>query len=294
MKAAIIGVNGQLGSDLAEAFRLSGAQVFGLTHADIAVEDFASVQKALAAIRPDVVLNTAAYHVVPKCEVEPNRAYLVNAVGPLNIARVCNAWGGLSVYYSTDYVFDGAKKTPYVEDDRPNPLNVYAVTKLAGELHTLNQAREGVVLRVSGLYGKVPCRAKGGNFITTMINAARDRPEVRVVADEFLSPTATTAVAQKTIEILKAGATGLFHLVSQGYCSWYEFAQVIFDTLGFTTPLLQARAQDFPASVRRPAFSPLSNSRLATLGLSPMPGWRESLVEFLKVNPDVTSSAGRH
>jgi dTDP-4-dehydrorhamnose reductase len=253
MKAVVIGANGQLGSDITAEFRKQGWTVVGLTHGDVAVEELASVRDAVKTHRPDVVFNTAAFHVVQKCEDDPVRAYRVNALGPLYIARVCDELGIPSVYYSTDYVFDGGQCTPYSEDDRPNPLNVYAVTKLAGEGYTLNYARKGIVLRVSGIYGKVPCRAKGGNFVTTMVKAGREKPEVRVVTDEILSPTPTTVIAEKSAEILQCGATGLFHLVSEGFCSWHDFARVIFETLGITTPLVPASVKDFPAVVRRHA-----------------------------------------
>jgi dTDP-4-dehydrorhamnose reductase len=284
MKAVVIGANGQLGSDLAVEFTSCGWTVAGLTHGDVKVEEFASVQSVVLALRPDVVLNTAAFHVVPECEEDPIRAFRVNALGPLHIARVCNELGIPSVYYSTDYVFDGARHEPYTESDSPNPLNVYAVTKLAGEEFTLNYARKGIVLRVSGIYGRVPCRAKGGNFVTTMVKAAREKPEVRVVSDEILSPTPTTAIAEKTAEILRSDLTGLFHVVSEGHCSWYEFARVIFDTLGFSTPLVKISVTDYPSTVRRPTFSALRNARLAAEGLKPMPEWRESLEEFLRSN----------
>ncbi len=282
MNAAIIGANGQLGSDLVTACTAAGWTVRPLTHADIAVENADSVRNVLASLKPDVVFNTAAFHVVPKCEEDPMKAFAINALGPLHIARVCNEIGAVSVYYSTDYVFDGAKKSPYTEEDRPNPLNVYAASKLTGEYFTHNYARKGAVLRVSGIYGAVPCRAKGGNFITTMMKAAKEKPEVRVVTDEILCPTPTTAIADKSVEVVTAGVTGLFHMVVEGQVSWYDFEKVIFDTLELKTPLLQARSSDFPSGVRRPSYSSLANARLAAAGLSPMPGWREALVAFLR------------
>lgn len=281
MKAIVIGANGQLGNDLTEELSGRGWNVTGLTHGDIAVEDPAAVFKAIQAVRPDVVFNTAAFHVVPKCEEEPLRAFQVNALGALNVTRACAEVGTRVVYYSTDYVFDGEKRAPYTEDDGPNPLNIYAGTKLLGERFTLNYGKDNLVLRVCGLYGKVPCRAKGANFVTTMLKAAREKREVRVVKDETLSPTSAREAARKSLDLLDAGGTGLFHLVSEGHCSWYEFARVIFDTLGLTTPLVPVPASEFPSSVRRPSYSALDNRRLRTTGLSPMPEWRDSIVRFL-------------
>jgi len=282
MKVAVIGANGQLGSDLMAELARQRWVAVPLTHEDIRIEEMDSVRQVLGAVKPDVVLNTAAYHVVPKCEEDPVRAHQVNALGARNIAMACGDLGARSVYYSTDYVFDGAKGKPYNESDRPNPLNVYAATKLLGEYYNLNYASKSLVLRVSGIYGRVPCRAKGGNFITTMVKAAKDKPEVRVVDDERLSPTATAAIASKTLEILRTEATGLFHVVSEGECSWYEFARVIFSTLGLHTPLRPASVKDFPSTVKRPTYSALENVCLRDCGISPMPHWKDSVITFLR------------
>jgi len=282
MKVAVIGANGQLGSDLVAACKRREWDVVELTHADICVEDPNSVRKILSEVKPHAVLNTAASHIVPRCEQDPLQAFSVNGLGALNVARVADELGSVVVYYSTDYVFDGAKGSAYTEEDRPNPLNVYGVTKLAGEYFTLGYARKAIVARVSGIYGRVPCRAKGGNFVTTMIKAASEKPEVRVVDDEVLSPTPTWIIAQRSMELLENDARGLIHLVVRGSCSWYEFARVIFDTLGFTTPLRSCSVSDFPATVRRPTFSAMESIRLTTLAVEPLPDWREGLVKFLR------------
>ena len=237
MKAAVIGANGQLGSDLTAELRRRSWDVVGLTHADLRVEEYPEVRRVMQELRPDVVFNTAAFHIVPQCETDPVRAFQVNALGPLNVARACGEIGIRSVYYSTDYVFDGRTRRPYTEEDAPNPINVYATTKLAGEHFTLNNGTNNLVIRVCGLYGRIPCRAKGTNFVFTMVKAAKEKPEVKVVDDERLSPTSTKAVAAKSLDLLDTDALGLFHMVSEGVCSWYEFAKVIFETLRLSTPL---------------------------------------------------------
>ncbi len=282
MRVAVIGANGQLGSDLAEAFSTAGHEVSGLTHEACPVEDAAAVAAALAEARTEAVLNTAAFHDVPRCEREPERAFSVNALGALNVARAAAGLGATVVYYSSDYVFDGAQQVPYVEEDRPNPLNVYAASKLAGEHLTLSATPQSLVLRVSGLYGRVPCRAKGDNFVSKIVRLAREQPEVRVVTDELTSPTPTREIASQTIRLLEQGATGLFHLACEGGCSWYEFAQEIFETLEITTPLRRASVADFPSTVRRPSYSILENRRLKQSGLATMPDWRTALRLFLR------------
>jgi dTDP-4-dehydrorhamnose reductase len=281
MKIAIIGANGQLGSDLVKEFISNDHNVFTLTHSDINVEEINSLRSVLLNIKPDVIINTAAFHVVPNCEKDPTKAFLVNSLGALNVANVSNELNALNVYFSTDYVFDGEKKSPYLESDKPNPLNVYASTKLTGEYYTLNYSKIGIVLRVSGIYGEVPCRAKGGNFITTMLKASKDKPLVKVVTDEILTPTPTTEIAKKTNEILNKQITGLFHLTCEGQCSWYEFAEVIFSELKLSTPLSQISAKDTPMIVKRPTYSVLENRTAKQFGISYMPYWKDALKSFL-------------
>jgi dTDP-4-dehydrorhamnose reductase len=284
MKVAVLGSNGQLGSDLQKELTDKGCDAVPLTHKDINVEDYESVSEILRSLKPDVIVNTAAYHVVPQCESDPLRAYQVNSLGALHVAKVGNALGARVVYYSTDYVFDGLKGCPYVETDLPHPLNIYASTKLLGEFYTLNHAAESMVLRVSGLYGRIPCRAKGGNFITTMIKAAKQKPVVKVVRDEILTPTSTSAIARSTYDLIANNGRGLFHLTCEGDCSWYDFARVIFDTLHITTPLESCSVNDLPSTVRRPLYSVLENERLKGLQLRTLPHWKDALVEFLREN----------
>ncbi len=281
MKVVIIGSNGQLGSDLVKEFTLNGNVVIPLTHSEINIEDFNSSREVLLNIKPEVILNTAAFHVVPKCEDDPVKAFQVNSFGALNLAKISDELNAVSLYYGTDYVFDGEKKLPYLESDKPNPLNVYASTKLNGEFYTLNYSENSIVLRVSGIYGEVPCRAKGGNFITTMIRVAKEKPEVKVVNDEILTPTPTKEIAKKTKEILQKKLTGLFHLTCEGQCSWYEFAHVIFSTLNLRTPLSPISLVDMPMLVKRPTYSVLKNQRLKRSGLSNMPDWKDALIAFL-------------
>jgi dTDP-4-dehydrorhamnose reductase len=281
MKVAIVGSNGQLGSDLVRIFSAQH-EVVALNHADIKVEDIDSVKTALSATKPNVVINTSAYHNVPLCEQSPDLSFAINGTGTLNLAKVCNDLNAKLVHYSTDYVFDGNKKQPYVETDACNPLNVYAITKLAGENFVLNYANQPYVIRVSGIYGKVPCRAKGGNFITTMLKLAKEKPEVKVVDDEILTPTPTSAIADNTLALINKDAYGLYHMTCEGQCSWYEFAKTIWEVLQLKTPLHPTTVAAFSSPVKRPFYSVLENQRLKQLGINQMPGWKESLIKYLK------------
>jgi dTDP-4-dehydrorhamnose reductase len=280
MKIAIIGANGQLGTDLQEILSTEH-DIAALNHSDIEITDIDNVKNVLSSVKPQVVLNTAAYNLVPKAEQYPELAFQINGIGPLNLAKVCNDIGVTLVHYSTDYVFDGKKQKPYTEDEHPNPLNVYANTKLSGEYFVLNYCPKSFVIRVSGIYGKVPSRSKGGNFITTMIKLAKERSEVRVVDDEILTPTPTHYIAKNTADLIKANSFGLFHMSCEGEVSWYEFAKVIWETLKLPTPLYSAHVKDFPQEVRRPFYSVLENRNLNKLGINNMPYWKEALVNFL-------------
>jgi dTDP-4-dehydrorhamnose reductase len=281
MKVAIIGSNGQLGSDLMEVFSAQH-EVVALNHSDIEVADIDSVKSVLTTVKPDLVLNTSASHNVPLCETNPDQAFAINGKGALNLARVCTDIDAKLVHYSTDYVFDGQKQKPYTESDNPNPLNVYATTKLAGEHFALNYASRSYVIRVSGIYGKIPCRAKGGNFITTMLKLAKEKPEVKVVNDEVLTPTPTSEIAANTLKLVTTDHYGLFHMSSEGACSWYEFARTIWETLQLETPLYPTSVKEFNAPVKRPFYSVLENKHLKEINCNIMKDWKESLVHFLK------------
>ncbi|RYY62880.1 MAG: dTDP-4-dehydrorhamnose reductase [Chitinophagaceae bacterium] len=280
MKIAVIGSNGQLGSDLCSVLSHKH-EVLELTHADIEISDVDSINQVVSSTRPDIILNTAAYHVVPEAENYPQKAFSLNAISALNLARVCQDKKIRLLHYSTDYVFDGLKNAPYVETDRPNPLNVYAVSKLAGEQFVLNYCERSMVVRVSGIYGKIASRAKGNNFVSMMLKLAKEKPEVRVVNDEFLTPTPTLAIAKNTAALIEADTRGLFHMSCSGEVSWYEFARHIWDVLGLDTPLFPASVKDFPAVVKRPYYSVLENKALKDLSVYEMPEWREALTQFL-------------
>src|SRR5271170_1459309 len=229
MKIAIIGANGQLGSDVVKAFALAGDEVFSLTHADIDLASMDSVTARMQEIQPEVVVNTAAMHHVENCEKDPALAFAVNGIGARNLAIAAKDSKAIVIHVSTDYVFDGAKQSPYDEGDAPNPLNVYGNTKLAGEHFVRTTTDKHFVVRTSAIYGKSPCRAKGGvNFVELMLKLARERGKVRVVDSEFVTPTRTTEIARQMVSLSRSDSYGLYHATAEGCCSWYEFAREIF------------------------------------------------------------------
>lgn len=284
MKLVVIGADGQLGSDMVETCQAERFEVVPLTIGQLDIADSLQVQRVLAEVRADVIVNTAAMHHVEKCEADPLKAFTVNGLGARNLALAANAGKARLIHISTDYVFSGDKLEPYLESDCPLPLNVYGNSKLAGELFVRSMAEKHYVIRVSGLYGKSPCLEKGGlNFVDLMLKLARERKEVRVVDDEVLTPTATREVARQILKMLEGNAeNGLYHASAEGCCSWFEFACEIFRLSHSTVTLNKAAPGEFPAKVPRPKYSVLENANLKRLGLNSMAFWKDALAEYLK------------
>jgi dTDP-4-dehydrorhamnose reductase len=282
MKIAVIGGDGQLGSDVARVFAENGDTVCALTHADIELSNVDSVFGAVRNLKPDVIVNTAAMHHVEKCEADAERAFAVNGLGARHVALAATEVGAVLMHISTDYVFDGAKRSPYVEGDAPRPLNVYGNSKLAGEYFVRAITDKHFVLRTSAIYGKNPCRAKGGlNFIELMLKLAKERPGVRVVDGEFVSPTPTVDIAAQIVALSRTDAFGLYHATAEGVCSWYEFAREIFNLTNTKTNLEVAGPNEFPSKVPRPTYSVLENDALKRQGLNAFRPWQDGLREYL-------------
>jgi dTDP-4-dehydrorhamnose reductase len=228
-----------------------------------------------------VIINTAAFHKVEECDRQAETAFGVNAVGALNLARAAVQFSALLVHFSTDYVFDGAKRSPYVESDLPLPLNIYGASKVAGESLIMSTTDRYLILRTSGLYGHAGPSGKGTNFVELMLKKAGGGDTIRVVQDQVLTPTSTEDLAQNVCELIKRKVNGLYHVSCEGACSWFEFAREIFRLQELHVDLVPATTQDFPSPVKRPPYSVLSKERLRCLGLS-MPEWRDSLAQYLR------------
>jgi len=278
----VIGANGQLGSDVVNAFSESHDNVESMTHAEIEIGKLESVRTGLEKCSPAVVVNTAAMHHLELCEQNPEQAYAVNATGVRNLALVTRDLEATLIHVSTDYVFDGKKNAPYTEEDAPLPLNVYGNSKLAGEYHVRTINPRHFVLRTSALYGKHPCRAKGGrNFVDLMLELARTRGRVRVVNDEFVSPTPTNDLARQIVRLGRSSAYGLYHATSENSCSWYEFAEEIFSLAGVDVTLEAAAPGEFPTKAPRPQYSVLENRGLKSIGLNLFTSWKVGLQRYL-------------
>jgi dTDP-4-dehydrorhamnose reductase len=292
MKVAVLGANGQLGSDVCAAFRRNGDEVVALTHADLELTSASTVEAALSASMPEFIVNTAAMHHVEKCEADPVGALQANAIGAKSVAEWAKRAGSTVSYVSTDYVFDGKKGAPYLETDVAAPLNAYGISKLAGEHFTSAIATKYFVLRVSAIYGQQPCRAKGGlNFVELMLKLSQERDELRVVDDEFITPTPTVQIAAQLVALSRSSNYGLYHGTAEGSCSWYEFASEIFRVTGARVRLEKARPGEFPAKVPRPKYSVLENRALKTARLNVFTDWRDGLKGYLNARTEAAVAA---
>ena len=282
MKVAVIGAPGQLGQDLMRVF---DEDAVGFAHQDLDVTDEARVASAISSAEPDWVLNTAAFHRVDDCELDPTSTFAVNAVGALNVARAAADVGSGVVFYSTDYVFGGEDRErdhPYEEGDSPHPLSVYGASKVAGEQLVAQANPRHLLVRSAGLYGTATSR-KGWTFPELMLNKARTDGFVRVVTDQVLSPTFTADLALKTKELIEHDAVGLFHLTNDGECSWYEFARGAFDLAGVEAEMEPIESGQLRQRARRPSYSALTTARLQYMGLSPLRPWKEALSDYLRI-----------
>ncbi len=265
--------------------RVFGDEAVGLTHQDLDVTDGVSVASTLQSLKPDWVLNTAAFHRVDDCEVNPALAFAANTLGALNVARAAAVVGSGVAFFSTDYVFGGQDRErdhPYEEGDNLDPLNVYGVSKGAGEQLVKHANARHLIVRSAGLYGTATSR-KGWTFPELMLNKARTEGIVRVVTDQVLSPTFTSDLAQKTKELIEQDIVGLFHLTNAGECSWFEFAQATFDLARVEVKMEPISTGQTQRRARRPSYSALTTTRLGAVGLSPLRSWQEALSDYLQI-----------
>jgi len=284
MKIALIGATGQLGSDLAKVVLARGHDLAPLTHADVEITDAESVAAMMQRHEPEIVLNMAAFHKVDVCEEEVEQTFAVNVYGVRNLALACRAHGAVLAHMSTDYVFGGdrARNTPYVETDAPAPINVYGVSKLAGEHLARYLLERHFIFRVTGLYGVAGSSGKGSNFVELMLRLAGEGKDIRVVDDQRMTPTYTVDLAHQIAAVIETEQYGLYHATSQGDCTWYEFAAEIFRQSGVSPNLGRAKTGDFGEKATRPAYSVLENRALQEMGMDVMRPWQEALGAYLE------------
>lgn len=233
-----------------------------------------AVMNLVQDLKPEIIINCAAHTAVDLCETDQERAYRINALGPKNLATAADALDVTLVHISTDYVFDGNAENPYTEDARTNPQSVYGTTKLAGEDFVKTLCSKYYIIRTAWLYGD------GKNFIKTMLNLAEKNPEIKVVNDQFGSPTSALELARAIEVIMDSEQYGIYHATCEGVTTWYEFAVEIFNQAGEDVIVNPISSEEFKAAAKRPQYSVLENKRLKELGYNMLP-WQEALKEYM-------------
>ncbi|MBV8550357.1 MAG: dTDP-4-dehydrorhamnose reductase [Acidobacteriaceae bacterium] len=288
-KVLIFGGGGQLGVELCREFEQRRWTVQRFDRQSLDVTDATRVERAVAGAEPQVIVNSAAYNQVDIAESEPLAAYQANALAVRNLAMACRQSGAQLVHYSTDYVFDGTKGSPYLETDLPHPLGAYAVSKLAGELYAQAYLANPLVIRVSGVYGPGGRFTPRGNFVELMLRLAGTGNPIRVVQDHVASPTYAPAIASRTADMVEKGMGGLYHMGGGEPISWYEYAKQIFQTAGLSPSLQPTDEREYRTAARRPKFSALSNKKLEAVGIAPMPPIAEALRDYFEKRNHVTA-----
>ena len=280
MKILLTGASGQVGHELQRSLQGLG-EVIAVDRTRMDLADLDQVRDVIRAVRPGLIVNPAAYTAVDRAETEGELAQRINAEAPAVMAAEARLLGAAMVHYSTDYVFDGSKPGPYVETDATNPINVYGRTKLAGEQAIIDSGVAHLIFRTSWVYGM-----RGSNFLLTMLRLARERSQLRVVADQIGAPTWSRTIADSTALVLaqaQGGGAGwwqqhggIYHLSSQGSTGWNGFTEEIIARAGLRCEVLPITSAEYPTAARRPANSRLDGGKLMQQ-LCRLPEWREAL-----------------
>ncbi len=284
MKVIVLGPNGQLGSDIfaANARNGGGIDIEGVGRDALDVTDLDRIEGVLGPMSFDALVNCTSYHKTDEVEKNASLAFTINAHAVQRMATVCAGKGARFVHISTDYVFSGEATKPYVEEDRPGPLNVYGASKLMGEGLARNAHDDTLVLRVASLFGVAGASGKGGNFVETMIRVGKEKGELRVVDDITMSPTATEDVARALLKMLQAEAPpGIYHAVNSEPATWYRFAVEIVKGAGLRAEVTPVTSEEFPTVAARPPYSALDNTKVGGI-LEGMPSWRDALQRYLR------------
>jgi dTDP-4-dehydrorhamnose reductase len=277
MKILVVGSNGMLGTDLMSVW----SPLYDVIGMDLPDLDITQLEQCLAKaqeLRPDVIINAAAFTRVDDCETNAEQAFRVNGHGAGNLARAAASIGSVLVHYSTDYIFDGKKSDAYIEADSPDPQSVYGRSKLLGETLIREHNPNHMILRTSWLFGK-----NGANFIRTILGLAKKGTPLRVVNDQKGSPTYSLDLAVHTRMMIEAGCRETYHVTNSGSCTWYDLASNVLEWAGIhDSPITPVTAAEFLRPAPRPANSVLANTHLQRDGLPPLRSWKIAAREYVE------------
>ncbi|MCK9419408.1 MAG: dTDP-4-dehydrorhamnose reductase [Nitrospirae bacterium] len=283
MKYLITGKNGQLAQAFIKRFEERSIDFSAPDESQLDITNQKVIANVVATLKPDVIINCAAYNLVDKAEQDGDRVFAVNATGPKNLAQAAASQKAILVHFGSDYVFDGTKESGlYLESDPVNPLNEYGKSKLAGELSVLEELDQCLVLRLSWVFG-----AGKQNFIYKLIEWAKNNEYLKIACDEFSVPTYTGTVVDITLKAIGQGMTGRYHLTNSGFCSRYEWARLILSTIGVDKFIRPVAMDSFNLPAQRPKFSAMSNSKLANHLNVAIPSWEETVRSFLRESASV-------
>jgi dTDP-4-dehydrorhamnose reductase len=283
MNILLIGKTGQLGGDILK--NGSKHQIHAPERSELDIESRQAIEAVMNDYRPKVVINTAAFHNVPLCETEYEKAFRINCMAVRDLAVTCKQVGALFVTFSSDYVFGGQKRTPYLEDDQPAPLQMYGISRVAGEFTAMAAAPDNaIIIRTCGLYGMSGARSKGGNFVDKRIQEAKDHSTVEMSCEQIVCPTYTDDLSKAVLLLIEHPKVqaGIYHLVNEGQCSWHEFTKAIYEIMGFNVKAIPIDRKGMSGDMRRPIYSVLANTKAKTLGIT-LPHWRNALERYLKI-----------
>lgn len=279
-KILIIGAAGQLAFDLIEVLKRN-YEIIPATRNDFDVVDSSGAEKFIKNHKPNIVINAAAYHKTEECELNPEKSFQVNAIGAYNVAKAASDINARIIFFSTDYVFDGSKKF-FTESDAPRPLNIWGASRLAGEILVRIANPNHYIIRTSWLFG-VHRSSKGHNFVSLMLEKAGTGSPIKVVNDQFGSPTFARDLAGKVLELIEHNAPyGIYHITNSGSCSWHGFAKEIFKLTNSRVDLVAINSKDSSSRIKRPQYSVLESENLKKAGIKELRSWNEALAAYFE------------
>lgn len=282
MKILLIGKTGQLGSDIIR--NNNKHEIYAPDRNELDLSNSIAIDDAIGKFKPEVVINTAAFHNVLLCEKEYEAAFRINCIAIRDLAFACKKAGSLLVTFSSDYVFNGSKMSPYLEDDQPSPLQVYGISRAAGEFIAMSASPDNtIVVRTCGLYGVSGGSSKGGNFVDKRINDAKVNKKIEISYEQIVSPTYTEDLSLALLRLIEDPKLkcGIYHLVNEGFCSWYDFTKAIYEIMGLNVKLVPVNRNGLDNGMRRPLYSALGNTKAKRMGIV-LPRWEDALKRYLK------------
>ena len=282
MKVLILGSKGQLGTALKNLFEQKKISYDGVDLPDFDITNKDNLFETIEKSKSDIIINSAAYTNVKSAEKEFEKAVSINAIALKSLAEICNKENISLCHISTDYVFDGTMREPYIEEDRTNPLNCYGLSKELGEKIIKNYCKDFVIVRTAALYGN--SKLKSENVVDKIVQFAQSNNEISLVTDEFTTPTYAVDLAQQIYQILRSKISGIVHATCEGECNWKEFGEFIFKTLEIKVRIKSVNSRSYSKDLKKPIYSVLENSRLKEMNKNIMPHWKISLEKYLNKN----------